>query len=435
MLFITIPASKKHKSLLEHDSDLDSNSSDEHDTRIEELSEEEEPDSDNDDEDNEPEQSQPTKILTPPPTTSKKRKRGTKLSPSDPDPPAGVKEVTFITSITSAAEMKKPASKRTSRNQTFALNLDEPWDTMKAQVLVKISDALNPGLLRYEDYEVSWFIPRVLPKPGLSLLDEKDFDVLAMIQPINVTIIQKENHELKENEAAIEPTVNEKAKKRKEAAAILPGNQHKITNIQSICEHWICKKSDAACPSTHCYVDSSTDEHLHLNAERFDCWASAMLKDDGTATLEKPPHHKLFDVRKISPVLQRRLDSQNTKVSSPSAPVFNFTIGNEVLDIFRPWLPAAAVAPALSSTSHSSDSACTTLLHPSRAQGRGIPLDEFCTEYDLGNNIHAKFAENAYKEARFLRFVTISELKEMGFQLGEIAALRDAVERWSVPRV
>jgi hypothetical protein len=53
----------------------------------------------------------------------------------------------------------------------------------------------------------------------------------------------------------------------------------------------------------------------------------------------------------------------------------------------------------------------------------------------LGDNIHSKFINNAYKEARFLRFVTIAELKEMGFQLGEIAALRDAVERWSVLRV
>jgi len=37
-----------------------------------------------------------------------------------------------------------------------------------------------------------------------------------------------------------------------------------------------------------------------------------------------------------------------------------------------------------------------------------------------------------YKEAQFLRFVTIAQLKEMGFQLGEIAAICDAVEWWSV---
>jgi hypothetical protein len=73
MPFITIPASKKHKSLLEYDSDLDSNGSDEDDIQIKEFSEEEEPDDDDDREDNEP---KPAKILTPPPTTSKKRKRG-----------------------------------------------------------------------------------------------------------------------------------------------------------------------------------------------------------------------------------------------------------------------------------------------------------------------------------------------------------------------
>lgn len=125
-------------------------------------------------------------------------------------------------SITFAAKMKKPASKHTLRNQTFTLNLDEPWDTMKAQILIKISDALNPRLLSYKDYEVSWFIPHVLPKPGLSLLNEKDFDILVKQAAnlkgndptINVTIIQKEDCELNKNEAMVEPTVNEKAKKR-----------------------------------------------------------------------------------------------------------------------------------------------------------------------------------------------------------------------------
>ena len=74
MAFITIPASKQYKSLLEHDSDLDSNGPNEDNTWIERLSEEEEPDSDDDSKDDEPEQSQPMKILTPPLTTSKKQK-------------------------------------------------------------------------------------------------------------------------------------------------------------------------------------------------------------------------------------------------------------------------------------------------------------------------------------------------------------------------
>ncbi|KAG1865568.1 hypothetical protein C8R48DRAFT_772572 [Suillus tomentosus] len=157
-----------------------SNGPDGNNTRIEGLSEDdvnEESDPNDNGEDDEPVQSQPTKMLTPPPTTSRKRKCRTKISPPDHEPLAKVKEVTFITSMISAAEMKKPASKHTLRNQTFSLNLNEPWNTMKAQILIKISDALNPRLLSYEDYEVSWFIPHVLPKPGLSLLNEKDFDI------------------------------------------------------------------------------------------------------------------------------------------------------------------------------------------------------------------------------------------------------------------
>jgi hypothetical protein len=37
-----------------------------------------------------------------------------------------------------------------------------------------------------------------------------------------------------------------------------------------------------------------------------------------------------------------------------------------------------------------------------------------------------------YLHAQFLHFILITELTDMGFTWGEIAALRDAVETWSV---
>ncbi|KAG2741733.1 hypothetical protein P692DRAFT_20879807 [Suillus brevipes Sb2] len=267
----------------------------------------------------------------------------------------------------------------------------------------------------------------------------------AVTPLVNITVFKGQvqgantgNDENEDNEEHA-PTKN---KKQKESSTLLPGNERKLNNIQILRAHWKCKRTDSACPSEHCYVNPETEEHLPLGHEQFDCWASAMasgflrtfLKGDGIATVVKPPHHKLFDSRAsaISPVLQRRLDAQNTK-SSPSAPVFNFTIRNEVVNFCCPQVPVIpamplAVAPA------PSDPTCTSLLHPSCMQGIDMPLNEFCANYDLGNTIHAKFAQNAYKEARFLHFVTIPELKEMGFQLGEIAALHDAVERWSLPR-
>ncbi|KAG2069511.1 hypothetical protein BDR04DRAFT_1156536 [Suillus decipiens] len=158
--------------------------------------------------------------------------------------------------------------------------------------------------------------------------------------------------------------------------------------------------------------------------------AQVLLKDDGMTTVDKPPHHKLFNshASAISPVLQWWLNNQNTKLSSSSAPVFNFTIRNEVVNFFHPQVPAIPTMP-LAAAPAPSDLTCTSLLHPSHMQGMDMPLNKFCAKYDLGNTIHAKFAENAYKEAQFLHFVTIPELKEMGFQLGEIAALCDAVER------
>jgi hypothetical protein len=46
-----------------------------------------------------------------------------------------------------------------------------------------------------------------------------------------------------------------------------------------------------------------------------------------------------------------------------------------------------------------------------------------------------KLQDNAYADASQLQFVQIADLKDMEFKLGEIASLRVAVERWSVPRV
>jgi hypothetical protein len=62
-----------------------------------------------------------------------------------------------------------------------------------------------------------------------------------------------------------------------------------------------------------------------------------------------------------------------------------------------------------------------------------MPIKDFCTVFNLSANILGKLEENGYTDARMFRFVLLSELKDdMGFKLGETAALRDAVEGWSV---
>jgi hypothetical protein len=61
-----------------------------------------------------------------------------------------------------------------------------------------------------------------------------------------------------------------------------------------------------------------------------------------------------------------------------------------------------------------------------------MSLANFCQIYQLGDPILQKFVKNGFVQSRMLRFVQIVELKEMEFLLGEIAALKDAVETWSV---
>lgn len=74
---------------------------------------------------------------------------------------------------------------------------------------------------------------------------------------------------------------------------------------------------------------------------------------------------------------------------------------------------------------------CPTLLPANRTASLDMPIPEFCAEFELVRTIEDKLIENGYLHARFLRFVTIEELKQMKFLLGEIAAIRDGVDRWS----
>jgi hypothetical protein len=99
----------------------------------------------------------------------------------------------------------------------------------------------------------------------------------------------------------------------------------------------------------------------------------------------------------------------------------------------QPGDPAAPAPLAPAPTIY--DLQCPTLLHTSRVAGQDMPLAQFCTDFKLSDKVFEKLRDNGYQNARVLRFLMIDELKEMNFLLGEIAALRDAVEMWSVPRV
>jgi len=64
------------------------------------------------------------------------------------------------------------------KTASVRLNSDKPWDTMKVQILAKIDAALNPKPLKFANYNVSYYITHVLPKPSLSLMSDEDYNML-----------------------------------------------------------------------------------------------------------------------------------------------------------------------------------------------------------------------------------------------------------------
>jgi hypothetical protein len=111
-------------------------------------------------------------------------------------------------------------------------------------------------------------------------------------------------------------------------------------------------------------------------------------------------------------------------------PVVNVTFSNEFASLFKsnhaaPNTTTSDIGPAPISTSSFIPSLCKP--------GNDMSIVAFCALYQLKDSITTKFASHSFKEAHLLRYVTISYLKEMKFKFGEIAALHDAVERWSIP--
>jgi hypothetical protein len=175
--------------------------------------------------------------------------------------------------------MKKPAGKREPKKSSLQLSSDEPWDTLKAQLLVKIDEVFKPTTLSIDDYDILFTIPRIVSKPGYPLASATDYSILLdrsvksrLVQLSVSTAIDDGDKENEEMENA------EKAKKKKgRDPATLPGNVKKAANIRSIQERWKCAKKTAECQGTYCFVDNE-GTHLPLSHERLDCWAAAMVR-------------------------------------------------------------------------------------------------------------------------------------------------------------
>ena len=128
---------------------------------------------------------------------------------------------------------------------------------------------------------------------------------------------------------------------------------------------------------------------------------------------------------RMSPVLQRRKEQMAAAAAAPP-PVYNISLGADFANILRP-APIAAPQPLAQPLAQPTQ----MLLHPSRSLGADMLLSDFCNLYDLDDSIRTKFEQHGYKRSRHLRYVRLDDLAEMELKLGEVAALKDAVDLWS----
>jgi len=120
----------------------------------------------------------------------------------------------MVLSILSTSGAKKSVSKREPKMHSVQFSTDKPWDTLKAQLLAKISIALNPPIIDFAQYNIMFYISCILPKPGLPLMSQEDFDImnnqahnLTTKNPtINLLIVEKKNSGEKEH---VDVNVNE----------------------------------------------------------------------------------------------------------------------------------------------------------------------------------------------------------------------------------
>ena len=154
--------------------------------------------------------------------------------------------------------------------------------------------------------------------------------------------------------------------------------------------------------------------------------------------LRDPPPPKSCKVHLFScrswrelPLLQWHANEHGQQ-PAPSALIFNISVLQEVISAFHPPVIARPPSPPHSVATTAGVTDHDLLLPASAMPGAHLSLQEFCTRYSLSNAIHQKLDENGYTGSNTITYICVSEMKEMGFKFGEVAAMKDAIQQWAV---
>ena len=91
------------------------------------------------------------------------------------------KIITCNLAIFPASERMKELKKRTGKNTFMKLDIEEPFDTWKAQLLVRINKMLPPDLLDFANYEVNFTVAHISTTPMAISCNEEYDDMLSHV--------------------------------------------------------------------------------------------------------------------------------------------------------------------------------------------------------------------------------------------------------------
>jgi hypothetical protein len=140
----------------------------------------------------------------------------------------------------------------------------------------------------------------------------------------------------------------------------------------------------------------------------------------------------------ISPVLQQWKEAQEARKAAASTGAVGAA---DILTGFA-TLATALCAPAHAPTpppylfmlhNIGIPPASLSLLPIAGTAGPSLTLEDFCSQYQVDLAVHQKLFDEGYKTSHHLQYVTVLELKEAGFRIGEITSLKDAFACWSIP--
>ena len=151
-----------------------------------------------------------------------------------------------------------------------------------------------------------------------------------------------------------------------------------------------------------------------------------------------PPNIREFDlisshtIVSKSPLLQARLKVMEKEKGPqlPPAPVFNVILPENTYGHFQPPhnpfppVPQAVHVPPPS----------TGLIPRTHSEGPKLDITNFCTIYVLPDVVLQRFREHAISGTHAFSHMDSSDLTGMGFRLGEIIDLKEAITVWATEK-